>query len=104
MQPEHSKMAMGILEAISKWHAGEVTVGTLAARLEIEPVVLIAALDANGICDHIGQLKNPELSHITVMTLAFIMLTSHKQVLKVLTNKLAVAEREIQELKSGISS
>ncbi len=103
MLQEQTYLASGILEAISKWHAGEVTVGTLAKRLDIEPVVLIAALDANGICDHIGQLKNPQMSHITVMTLAYIMLTNHRYQLRLMAKRISLVEKALKVKESGNS-
>jgi len=95
-----NKNAYSVLEAISKWHTGELSVGTLAARLEIEPSKLLAALEANHICNRVGVLIHPELSHVTTLTLAFIYILSHEKRLKNLTATVQKLESEVSRLSS----
>lgn len=66
-----------ILEAIHLWHTGEVSVGTLAARLGVPPENLILNLEQNGICDRTGVLVNPDLEQTTVNAVVFMLLVSH---------------------------
>ena len=65
-----------IIQAVHLWHRGDLTPGTLAARLGVDPVKLLGMLDENGVCDYTGRLDFPDNPNYTIQVILFHQLFS----------------------------
>lgn len=63
-----------IIQAVHLWHRGDLTAGTLAARLGLDPVKLLGMFEVNGVCDYTGRLDFPDNPNYTLQVLLLHLL------------------------------